>query len=146
MTAIEFQVTFDSHDPGAQALFWAEALGYRLQPPPGGFETWDAALDAWGVAPADRNSRSAAVPCEGDSGPRVFFQRVPEAKSVKNRVHLDLRSAPGLVGDERMEALESECARLHALGAQRVRRVEPSGIDAGFIVMVDPEGNEFCLD
>jgi hypothetical protein len=77
----------------------------------------------------------------------VFFQRVPEGKSAKNRVHLDVRAAPGLAGEERMAALESECDRLVAVGARRLRRVEPDPpLGAGFIVMTDPEGNEFCLD
>jgi hypothetical protein len=143
----ELQITFDAADPGALAEFWAAALGYRLQPPPPGFASWDAALEAWGVPPEQRNSRSAIVPADGD-GPRVFFQQVPEPKSAKNRVHLDVRAAPGLVGEDRMAALEAECARLVALGATRQRRFEP-GEDpggSGFIVMADPEGNEFCLD
>ena len=81
------------------------------------------------------------------SRPRVFFQQVPEPKSAKNRVHLDVRAAPGLEGDERMAALEAECERLVALGATRVQRFEPAPpMSAGYIVMADPEGNEFCLD
>jgi hypothetical protein len=72
---------------------------------------------------------------------------LPEDKVAKNRVHLDVRAAPGLQGDARMAALEAECARLVALGAARRRRFEPDGqMSAGFIVMTDPEGNEFCLD
>jgi hypothetical protein len=143
--AIEFQVTFDSADPAAHAVFWAEALGYILQPPPPGFENWDAALDAWGVPADERNSRSALVDPEG-VGPRIFFQKVPEPKSVKNRVHLDVRAAAGVPPEGRAEALEAACARLVALGATRVRRHEADGMDNVFIVMQDPEGNEFCLD
>ena len=72
---------------------------------------------------------------------------MPEGKVAKNRVHLDVRSAPGLEGDERMAALETECARLVALGGRRVRRFEPEPpMSKGFIVMQDPGGNEFCLD
>jgi len=71
---------------------------------------------------------------------------VPEPKTAKNRVHLDLRAAVGLSPEGRDEALEAECTRLLALGARRVRRLEPDGIDALCIVMQDPEGNEFCLD
>ena len=92
------------------------------------------------------NSASAAEDPDGD-GPRLFFQRVPEGKTAKNRVHLDLRAAPGLQGDERMAALEAECERLVALGAARVERHEPAPpMSGGHIVMTDPEGNEFCLD
>jgi hypothetical protein len=147
VTAVrEFQVTFDAGDPGALAEFWSAALGYRLQDPPPGFDSWDAALEAWGVPPERRNDASALVDPAG-TGPRFFFQRVPEGKAAKNRLHLDVRAAPGLEGDERMAALEAECERLVALGASRLRRHEPAPpMSGGFIVMQDPEGNEFCLD
>lgn len=93
-----------------------------------------------------RNGRSAVEDPDG-RGPRLFFQQVPEGKVAKNRVHLDVRAAPGLRGEERMAALEAECERLVARGATRVRRDEPAPpMSAGFIVMTDPEGNEFCLD
>jgi catechol 2,3-dioxygenase-like lactoylglutathione lyase family enzyme len=143
----DVQITFDCADPAALAAFWAEALGYRLQPPPEGFDSWEAALEAFGVPPDQWNSRSAIVADE-DGHPRVFFQRVPEGKTAKNRVHLDVRAAPGLAGDERMAALEVEAGRLQALGATRAYRVEPdpSSMENGFITLRDPEGNEFCLD
>ena len=147
MQCREIQVTFDCADPAALSAFWAEVLGYRLQPPPDGFDSWDQALDAFGVPPDQRNSRSAILPIEG-SHPRVFFQRVPEGKAAKNRLHLDVRVAPGLEGDERMSALEAEAARLEQMGATRAYRVEPdpARMESGFITMHDPEGNEFCLD
>ncbi|MPZ86380.1 MAG: VOC family protein [Actinophytocola sp.] len=144
--AREIQVTVDCADPRALAPFWAEALGYRVQEPPGDFDSWDEALAAMGVPPERRNDASAVVDPDG-TGPRLFFQRVPEGKETKNRVHLDVRAAPGLEGEERMAALETECDRLVALGARRLRRFEPDPpLGAGFIVMADPEGNEFCLD
>jgi hypothetical protein len=143
----EFQVTFDAGDPDALCRFWVEALHYRMQPPPPGFDTWDAFLESVGVPEDQRNTASAALPLEGETGPRLFFQQVPEGKSAKNRVHLDLRAAPGLSGDERMRALEAECERMVALGATRVQRFEPDlPMSGGHIVMQDPEGNEFCLD
>ena len=143
--ATNFQVTFDSADPGAHAAFWAEALHYVQQPPPPGFDSWDAALDAWGVPADHRNDRAALVDPDG-AGPRLFFQKVPEPKTAKNRVHLDLRAATGVPAEGRADALEAECARLVALGARRVQRLEPDGINDVCIVMQDPEGNEFCLD
>jgi hypothetical protein len=79
-------------------------------------------------------------------GPRLFFQRVPEGKVVKNRVHLDVRAGTGLVGDERLAVLEAECARLVALGAVRVRLLPADGYNESCLVMQDIEGNEFCLD
>jgi hypothetical protein len=143
----EVQVTFDCADPGAQATFWSVVLGYQPQPPPPGFDTWDAALDAWGVPADRRNDRSAAVPPDGTAGPRLFFQKVPEGKTAKNRVHLDVRAARGLEGDARMARLEEVAAELVALGARQLARFEPGQeMSGGFLVMADPEGNEFCLD
>ncbi|WP_181768634.1 VOC family protein [Streptomyces albidus (ex Kaewkla and Franco 2022)] len=144
--ARDVQFTFDAADPGGLSAFWAEALGYRLQDPPGGFDSWEQALDAMGVPPERRNDASAVVDPEG-AGPRLFFQRVPEPKQAKNRVHLDVRAAPGLEGDARMAALEAEAERLVSHGATRLSRHEPAPpLGAGHIVMADPEGNEFCLD
>lgn len=108
--------------------------------------SWDRFLEDAGVPANQRNSASALVDPDG-ARPRIFFQQVPEAKSAKNRVHLDVRAAPGLEGDERMDALEAECNRLVGLGARRVQRVEPEPpTSLGYVVMADPEGNEFCLD
>ena len=144
--ARDVQITLDCADPACLAAFWAEALGYRLQDPPPGFASWDQALDAMGV-PADRRNDASALVDPDGAGPRVFFQRVPEPKQVKNRVHLDVRAAPGLQGDARMAALETEADRLVAVGAIRLRRHEPAPpLEAGHLVMADPEGNEFCLD
>lgn len=148
------QVTIDAADPETLSRFWAQALGYRIPPPPGHelgegedpLEAWHAFLAERGVPQARWGDASAVEDPDG-VGPRVFFQRVPEAKTVKNRVHLDVRAAPGLEGDQRVAALEAECERLVALGATRVRREEPAPpMSAGFVVMQDPEGNEFCLD
>ena len=142
----EIQVTFDCADPAALAAFWCAALGYEPDAPPPGFDTWDAALTAFGVPPEQRNSRSACHDPDG-RGPRLFFQRVPEGKSAKNRVHLDVRAAPGLRGEERMAALEAECERLVALGARRLERHDPQPpLSHGHLVLTDPEGNELCLD
>jgi catechol 2,3-dioxygenase-like lactoylglutathione lyase family enzyme len=145
MAVRQVQVTFDCADPAALAGFWGETLGYLLDDPPAGFATWDDALDAWGVPEDQRNDRSAVHDPTG-AGPRLFFQRVPEGKAAKNRVHLDVRVAPGLEGASRMAALEAECARLESLGATRVERHEADFASGGHIIMQDPEGNEFCLD
>jgi glyoxalase superfamily protein len=148
------QVTFDCADPRALSAFWAEALGYVFPAPPGRelgpdddpLEAWERFLDEAGV-PAERRNDASAVEDPGGVGPRLFFQRVPEGKVVKNRVHLDVRAAPGLSGDERMAALEAECERLVALGGTRLRRSDPAPpMSKGFITMQDPEGNEFDLD
>ncbi|MEV8549994.1 VOC family protein [Streptomyces glaucescens] len=137
----QFQVTFDCADPERLARFWCEVLGYVVPPPPAGFATWDDYHRS--RAPEDRGAWFACCDPTG-VGPRLFFQRVPEGKVVKNRVHLDVRVATGLVGEERLAALEAECARLLPFGAVRVQ-VLYDGTDA-CIVMQDIEGNEFCLD
>jgi hypothetical protein len=150
----QIQVTFDARDPRALSSFWRDVLGYVHPGPPGvelaegddPLAAWDAFLERVGVPEEQRNSRAAIEDPDG-AGPRLFFQQVPEEKVSKNRVHLDVRTATGLEGEERMVALEAECDRLVALGATRVRRHEPAPmLSAGFIVMTDPEGNEFCLD
>lgn len=150
----DFQVTFDALDPRALSTFWRDALGFVHPGPPGvevadgedPLAAWDRFLEESGVPEERRNSASALVDPDGVR-PRIFFQQVAEAKSAKNRLHLDVRAAPGLEGDERMTALEAECDRRVALGAERVRRFEPQPpMSLGFIVMADPEGNEFCLD
>ena len=140
------QITVDCADPAALAAFWAEVLGYALDAPPPGFDSWDAALEAFGVPAEHRNDRSAVSDPDG-TGPRLFFQKVPEPKAAKNRLHLDVRAAPGLAGEERMAALQAEADRLVALGASVLARHDPSPpLGAGHLVMADPEGNEFCLD
>lgn len=150
----EFQVTFDAGDPRTLSSFWRDVLGYVHPGPPGvelpkgadPLAAWDEFLERVGVPEEQRNTRSALEDPDGN-GPRMFFQQVPEGKTAKNRVHLDVRAAPGLQGDERMAALEAECERLVGLGATRVKRFEPEPpLSLGFIVMNDPEGNEFCLD
>ena len=143
-TVREVQVTFDCADPRGLSEFWNEVLGYVAPPPPPGFADWDAFAAT--LPPELRNSASASVDPAG-AGPRLFFQRVPEGKNAKNRVHLDVRAAPGLSGEARMAALEAEAARLVALGATRVARHEPAPpLAGGHLVLTDPEGNEFCLD
>jgi len=140
-----FQVTFDCADPARVAAFWAEALGYRLDSPPPPFPTWEDALRAWNIPEERRNDVSALVDPDG-VGPRLWFQKVPEGKTVKNRLHLDVRAAPGVAGTERVEAFEAEAERLVGLGGSILRRVEPEPPNHFFIVMADPEGNEFCID
>ncbi|WP_022900645.1 VOC family protein [Humibacter albus] len=138
-----FQVTFDCADPERVARFWCEVLGYVVPPPPPGFDSWD---DFDAALPPEEQGRAFACVDPTGVGPRLFFQRVPEGKVVKNRVHLDVRVGTGLVGPERLAALEAECARLIPLGATRFRLVEADGVNESCLVMQDVEGNEFCLD
>jgi Glyoxalase-like domain len=139
----QFQVTFDCADPEQVARFWCQVLGYVDPPPPDGFATWD---DFGRSRPPERQGSEFACMDPSGVGPRLFFQRVPEGKVVKNRVHLDVRVGTGLVGEERLATLDAECSRLLALGAVRVRVLLADGENESCIVMQDIEGNEFCLD
>lgn len=141
-----FQVTFDAHDPAALAGFWQQALaplGYVSAPPPPGFADWPAFLAAQGIPETEWNSAAALVDPSG-VGPRLFFQRVPEPKTAKNRVHLDLGSGggPGVPVEQQRLAVDAAVARLEQLGATFVERSEALGVV--WAVMHDPEGNEFC--
>lgn len=138
-----FQVTFDANDPTLLAEFWAEALGYVVQPPPDGFDSWEDFADEVGIPEEDRDNLAAIVDPAGER-PRVLFQKVPEVKVAKNRVHLDVRHADrDLSPDERRAAINEESDRLAGLGASWVEDFnEPTGI---WTVMRDPEGNEFCV-
>ena len=138
------QVTFDCQDPDALAHFWAALLGYELDPPPPGFDSWEAWLREQGIPESEWNSASAVSDPDGQ-GPRIFLQRVPEPKERKNRVHLDVNvgGPRGTPDDERRVAVDAAVERAIGLGATKVRLVEEQG--ERFYVMQDPEGNEFCL-
>lgn len=109
-------VTLDCADPRLLAAFWAAALRYTVR----------EVKDDWVVV----------QPVEGE-GPVLGFQCVPEPKTGKNRVHLDIRTAGAIT-------LEEEKARLVALGAQAIRLIAEGPGNTHWI-MQDPEGNEFCL-
>lgn len=148
---LHWKVVVDVADPHAQAGFWASALHYvdedhsalitRLldagaAPPeltvtlPDGRRAWrDLAAVRHPDDPYDENSGAGR-------GRRILFQRVPEKKTVKNRVHLDLHPGP--------DARDAEVARLESLGASVLRRVSEWG--STWVVMADPEGNEFCVE
>lgn len=138
-------MTMDAAEPRELGSFWAFALGYVEEPAPEGFDTWYAALEAWGFPREQWDDFYAVVDPDG-AGPRLFFQRVPERKTAKNRLHLDV----GVPGDqpedpaEKTAALRAHAALLVERGAVVVQeKNEPT---LGFwIVMADPEGNEFCV-
>jgi hypothetical protein len=138
----QIQVTFDCAEPVRVARFWCEVLGYVLAIPEG-FETWE---DFQRSQPPDDQGSWCAGHDPSGTAPRLFFQRVPEGKVVKNRLRLDVRVGTGLVGDERLAALEAECTRLLPLGGVRVRLLAADEENESCLVMQDVEGNEFCLD
>jgi Glyoxalase-like domain len=134
------QVVFDAADPHALARFWAQALGYRQEDHSAVVDQLVAAgrLTAAEVIEVDgiRGFRDVAACSDPNAtGPRLFFQRVPEPKSAKNRVHLDLQVGP--------DNAAGEVDRLVALGAS----VAWVTSDRGPLTTTlrDPEGNEFCV-
>ena len=145
--ATGFQVVFDCADPSALSRFWAGALHYREQDPPEGYASWPEFLRAMNVS-EDRWNDAGAVVDPDKKGPRLFFQRVPEGKVVKNRVHLDLNvsGGPGTPLEERQRRVDAEVERLQGLGATIFK---PGAVSEDFgeylAIMQDPEGNEFCV-
>jgi hypothetical protein len=115
------------------------ALAYVLQPPPAGFSSWEEFLTAAHVPQSEWNSPAAAVDPD-EVGPRPLFQRVPEPKTTKNRVHPDVNAAgaPGTPEDECRSRVDATVARLVAAGATVLRDVEQRG--ERWVVMQDPEG------
>jgi hypothetical protein len=142
-----WQLTIDANDPARLARFWARALGYQPAPPAEPETTWHrhyrARLGAE-AAFADRIFDPDGL------RPPVWFQQVPEGKAGKNRLHLDLYPTGRdntLPAERRIEIVEAKVAELTGLGAsvhQRFRDDDPA--DPGYyVVMRDPEGNEFCV-
>ena len=132
--ARSMQITFDAAHPRALGEFWCRVLGDVEQPPPPGFETWDEALDAFGIDRTDPDRAFAIVDPDG-VGSRVFFLKVPGGKTAKNRQHLDV----GVPQDEQRERADE----LVAAGATYIGSFdEPEG---AWVTLLDPEGNEFCL-
>ena len=149
ITNPKLQLTIDCAEPERLAAFWAAALGYIVEPPPAPFATWRAYWLSQGLSEEDLGAGdcSDSVIDPHGVGPRIWFQQVPEPKVVKNRLHLDLgvsggRSVPFATRKERVLA---EMARLGNVGASRLRIEDSEGSGSFFVVMHDPEGNEFCV-
>jgi len=142
--AISSQVVIDCADPTRLTEFWAVALDYIPEPPPDGFNSWEDWLRANDIPESDWNSAGAIVDPEGVRQ-RIYFQRVPEQKSVKNRVHLDVNAGGprGTPADERWTLVVAHSKKCVGAGATILREVQEAG--SHWYVMQDPEGNEFCI-
>lgn len=138
-------LTFDCGDAAAQARFWALALGYAEAPPPAGWDTW-AAFFVDHQVPPDEWGDGAAICDPGGVRPTITFLQVPEPKRAKNRLHLDLKVSGGRHVDaaERTRRIDAKVAELvAAAGSEHERYVVDGWLD--HVVMLDPEGNEFCV-
>ncbi len=142
--AIKLQVVFDAADPPVLAAFWGEAIGYQEEDPPEGFDSWEAWAVANDLPREEWDNYASRVDPDGE-GPRLFFQRVPEPKTAKNRVHLDLAVSGGRSTpiEQRRRQVAAAVERVVALGATRLKSYDEAG--QHWVVMADPEGNEFCL-
>ncbi|MGC5039378.1 VOC family protein [Streptomyces sp. DT190] len=148
-TPVHWKVVIDANDPHAQAVFWAAALRYEVEDNSALIEKLlglgalpeEATVDFHGRRAfrdlvAVRHPEDPFEPESGTGlGRRLLFQRVPEAKTGKNRLHLDLHPGEGRRAEE--------AARLQTLGARVLRHVREQGGE--WLVMADPEGNEFCV-
>ena len=120
------EIVVDCHDPAAQAAFWAAALGYQVVRT----EQGQVEVAPWEREPPDLAEQVRQAPAV----PTLVFVAVPEAKTVKNRLHLDLRPVD--------RSHEAEVERLIGLGA---RRADVGQGEVPWVVLADPEGNEFCV-
>jgi len=144
IVAFRLQVVFDCRDPAKLSEFYARALHYKLQDPPSGYPSWEAWLKEQGIPEAEWNSASAIVDPEG-KGPRVYFQQMYTPKLGKNRLHIDINASGGLKVPlpERKRQVNQEDERLWVLGATTDHELEEMGEYC--FIMLDPEGNEFCV-
>jgi hypothetical protein len=135
-------LVLDANDPARLGRFWATALGYVERPVPDGWNSWEAYDEAHGIAPEDAG---VTLRDPDGNGPTLWIQPVPEPKTAKNRLHIDVKVVgPAEVEEaERWRRLEAEAERLVAAGATMLRRSNDP--DDAFIVLADPEGNELCV-
>jgi hypothetical protein len=144
MMAANFQVTFDSANPTALAEFWIVVLGYKLQDPPPGFDSWEGWLRSVQI-PEERWDEAAGIVDPEGVRPRLFFQKVPEGKTAKNRMHLDINVSGrrDMPLEEQRKVVYAKIDELTKLGATKLNEMNQFG--QFWVVMQDPEGNEFCL-
>jgi hypothetical protein len=144
-----WQLTIDANDPARLARFWGTALGWEPVPPKSPETTWWQHY-RFGLASAqEAEFRDRLFDPEG-LRPPIWFQEVPEEKAGKNRIHLDLYPTGrdgGLTQEQRVEIVEAKVADLIALGATVQRRIRDDDPEDAvyWVVMHDPEGNEFCV-
>jgi hypothetical protein len=146
--AVPYQLVIDCTSPEPLAHFWAEALHYVIEPAPPGFDSWDDFYRSIGLPEDDLGIGDDRIADPNGEGPSIWFQVVPERKSIKNRIHIDVEAS----GDRdtplelRRERVEAEAERLVSLGATRLQTIDEEGLDHYAVAMADPEGNEFDIN
>ena len=145
--AVSYQLVIDCSSPERLAHFWAEALHYVIAPPPDSFGSWDDFFRSIGVREDELSGGADRIEDPNGAGPSIWFQIVPEQKSIKNRIHIDVNASGGRGSslDTRRERVEAEAARLVSLGATRLHTAAEEGLDHYAVALTDPEGNEFDI-
>lgn len=146
--AVRFQLVIDCAEPEPLARFWAAALEYELEPPPEGFASWDDYYRDLGVPEDELGVGADCIVDPSGQGPRIWFQVVPERKTTKNRLHLDISVGGGRAVpiETRRQRVDAEAARLTDLGAVLTAALYTEGLDHYAVAMRDPEGNEFDVN
>ncbi|GGP66002.1 VOC family protein [Saccharothrix coeruleofusca] len=138
--AAGIDLTLDCADAQLLAAFWKTALGYVDEPPPAPFATREQWLAQFGL-PEGESADDGAWLCDPDGvGPRLCILKVPEPKTAKNRLHIDIRVPGQGSPDERWARIKAEAERLVLAGGSVLEEFE-----GHHVVMADPEGNEFCV-
>lgn len=142
---MQINIVFDCADPDRLAQFWMTALpGFDFPSgPPDGYATWQEWADANNIPEEQRNAGRTIIDRQRPEAPDIFFIRVPEPKRVKNRVHLDVKVGGGLPDAQRRERIEATAAQLVAAGGSIAGRVDDA--EGFWLIMQDPEGDEFCV-
>jgi catechol 2,3-dioxygenase-like lactoylglutathione lyase family enzyme len=140
-----WSLTFDAADPPVLAAFWRLALGYVEASPPRGFGSWDEWYARFEIPPEERGAIAAIEDPDGRR-PQISFLKVPESKTAKNRVHLDIQAGGGraVPHEVRWPRVLAVVERLAAGGATVLHEDLWDGV-GDHVVMADPEGNEFCV-
>ena len=146
--AAGFTLVIDCSDPDRLSRFWEAALGYVAAPPPDGAASWDEYWRDFGLSDEDLDIGQDRIADPEGYGPRIWFQRVPDHKTVKNRLHIDIHASGGRGAplEARRQRVDTEASRLAALGATRLQVLYEEGIDHYAVAMRDPEGNEFDIN
>jgi Glyoxalase-like domain len=146
--AVNFQLVIDCTDPDRLARFWAAALGYEPAPPPDGFATWNDFYRKLGLPEEELFEGVDRISDPEGRGPSIWFHVVPDAKVVKNRLHLDIRASGERTDpiEARAKRVDAEASRLAGLGATITGALSEEGLDHYAVGMKDPEGNEFDIN
>ena len=139
--AVSYQLVIDCTSPEPLAHFWAEASHCRIAVPPQGFASWDGFYRSIGVPEDELGIGADRIEDPKDDGPDIWFQVVPEKKSTKNRIHLDVNASGGRGPslDVRRDRVEAEAARLVALGATRLGTLAEEGLAHYAVALTIPK-------